>query len=203
MQQYHDLLRHIRTHGKLRTDRTGTGTIGVFGYQTRFDLTKGFPLVTTKRIPFKGVVEELLWFLSGSTNEGDLRAKGVTIWQEWATAAKCALFGRKAGDLGPVYGHQWRNAGATEIMARDPEGESIELTPTGLYHKNGFDQISWVINEIRNNPDSRRLIVSGWNPKEATMVALPPCHTMFQFYVQDGVLSCQLYQRKQYCALAA
>lgn len=193
MDQYHNLLRHILNHGTRRTNRTGTDTIGVFGYQARFDLREGFPLVTTKKMFFRGIVEELLWFLSGDTNAKTLQAKGVHIWDEWATKAQCAKFGREEGQLGPVYGHTWRNFGAT--YCGDGCGCSgVAVGPDG-YHLNGFDQIAWLVNEIVKNPDSRRLIVSGWDPREAQRVALPPCHTLFQFYVQDGELSCQLYQR--------
>jgi thymidylate synthase len=182
MKTYLDLMRHVLTHGVDKTDRTGTGTRSVFGYQMRFDLQKGFPILTTKRVHFKSVAVELLWFLKGDTNVQYLQDNGVSIWNEWATAEQCARFGRNEGDLGAVYGHQWRNFGANK-------------NPDGTYQKNGFDQISWLINEIKTNPDSRRLIVSGWNPAEAGQVALPPCHTMFQFYVANGKLSCQLYQR--------
>jgi thymidylate synthase len=182
MNNYLDLMRHVLTHGVDKTDRTGTGTRSVFGYQMRFDLQKGFPILTTKRVHFKSVAVELLWFLKGDTHVQYLKDNGVSIWNEWATAEQCARFGRNEGDLGAVYGHQWRNFGATK-------------NPDGTYQKDGFDQISWLINEIKTNPDSRRLIVSGWNPEEAGQVALPPCHTMFQFYVANGKLSCQLYQR--------
>ena len=182
MREYHDLLRRILGEGKPRADRTGTGTIGVFGHQMRFDLGAGFPLVTTKKVHLKSIVVELLWFLAGRTDNQWLNERGVTIWDEWASAEQCARFGRPAGELGPVYGHQWRNFGASRL-------------PDGSFAADGKDQIAWVIAEIRRNPNSRRLIVSGWNPLEADQVALPPCHTMFQFYVQEGALSCQLYQR--------
>jgi thymidylate synthase len=182
MKEYHDLLKRILAEGSVRDDRTGTGTIGVFGHQMRFDLSQGFPLVTTKKLHLKSIVWELVWFLNGRTDNQWLNEHGVTIWDEWATEAQCARFGRKAGDLGPVYGHQWRNFGATQL-------------PDGTYAKDGVDQIAWVLAEIRRNPNSRRLLVTGWNPKEQGQVALPPCHTFFQFYVQDGKLSCQLYQR--------
>ncbi len=182
MKNYLDLMRHVLDHGVDKTDRTGTGTRSVFGYQMRFDLQKGFPILTTKRVHFKSVAVELLWFLKGDTNVQYLKDNGVSIWNEWATAEQCARFGRAEDDLGPVYGHQWRNFGATKHA-------------DGSYAKDGFDQISWLINEIKTNPDSRRLIISGWNPAEAGQVALPPCHTMFQFYVANGKLSCQLYQR--------
>ncbi|MCX0332812.1 thymidylate synthase [Acinetobacter radioresistens] len=182
MRQYLDLLQHILEHGGDKGDRTGTGTRSVFGHQMRFDLSKGFPLLTTKKVHFRSIVIELLWFLKGDTNVKYLQDNKVTIWDEWATAEQTARFGRPAGELGPVYGHQWRNFGATQ-------------NEDGSYQQNGFDQISWLINEIKTNPNSRRLIVSGWNPKEASQVALPPCHTLFQFFVQNGKLSCQLYQR--------
>ncbi|GAC1370128.1 MAG: thymidylate synthase [Aquirhabdus sp.] len=182
MNNYLDLMRHVLTHGVDKTDRTGTGTRSVFGYQMRFDLQKGFPILTTKRVHFKSVAVELLWFLKGDTNVQYLKDNGVSIWDEWATAEQCARFGRSESELGPVYGHQWRNFGATK-------------NPDGTYQKDGFDQLAWLVNEIKTNPDSRRLIVSGWNPEEAGQVALPPCHTMFQFYVANGKLSCQLYQR--------
>ena len=178
MKQYQDLLKHILENGTRHEDRTGVGTISVFGYQTRFDLRKGFPIVTTKRVPFRWVVEELLWFLQGSTNESELRSHGVDIWAEWADAEHTAKFGRGEGDLGPVYGYLWRNFG----------GDYPE--------KNGFDQIAWLINEIKTNPNSRRLIVSGWDPKNALQVELPPCHTLFAFKVEnEKTLNCQLFQR--------
>lgn len=169
MRQYHDLLRLVLEHGQPRTDRTGTGTLSVFGAQTRFDLRPdgpGFPLLTTKKLHTKSIIHELLWFLRGDTNIGYLKEHGVTIWDEWAN---------EKGDLGRVYGAQWR----------DWRGE------------NGVrvDQIASVIGQIKRNPDSRRLIVSAWNPAEVNAMALPPCHVLFQFYVSDGELSCQLYQR--------
>lgn len=182
MKQYLHLLSHILQNGADKSDRTGTGTRSVFGYQMRFDLNKGFPLLTTKKVHFHSIVIELLWFLKGDTNVKFLQDNKVTIWDEWATAKQTARFGRRAGDLGAVYGHQWRNFGASQ-------------NADGSYLADGFDQISWLINEIKTNPDSRRLIVSGWNPKEAGEVALPPCHTLFQFFVANGKLSCQLYQR--------
>jgi thymidylate synthase len=148
----------------------------------RFDLSKGFPILTTKRVHFRSVAIELLWFLRGDTHVQYLKDHNVSIWNEWATAEQCARFGRPEGELGPVYGHQWRNFGATQHA-------------DGRYANDGVDQMAWLINEIKTNPDSRRLIVSGWNPREATQVALPPCHTLFQFFVHDGKLSCQLYQR--------
>jgi thymidylate synthase len=182
MKQYLSLLQHILDKGTDKSDRTGTGTRSVFGYQMRFDLNEGFPLVTTKKIHTRSIIHELLWFLQGRTDNQWLNQHGVTIWDEWATAEQCARFARKEGDFGPIYGHQWRNFGATQL-------------PDGSYAKDGKDQISWLINEVKNKPDSRRLIVSAWNPEEADQVALPPCHTLFQFYVANGKLSCQLYQR--------
>jgi thymidylate synthase len=182
MRQYHDLLNRILDEGRDRGDRTGTGTRGVFGHQMRFDLRQSFPLVTTKKLHTRSIINELVWFIQGRTDNQWLLDHGVTIWNEWATAEQCARFGRGEGDLGPVYGHQWRNYGATQL-------------PDGTYAKDGVDQLRWVLEEIRRNPNSRRLIVTGWNPKEQAQVALPPCHTLFQFYVQDGELSCQLYQR--------
>ncbi len=166
MQQYHDLMRHVMEHGTTKTDRTGTGTKSVFGYQMRFDLSKGFPLVTTKKCHTKSIIHELLWFLSGNTNIKYLTDNGVSIWNEWAD---------ENGNLGPVYGYQWRSWPAAD-------GRHI-------------DQITNVINQIKNNPDSRRLIVSAWNVGDVEKMALPPCHMFFQFYVADGKLSCQLYQR--------
>ena len=159
-------MRHVRDNGLRRTDRTGTGTISIFGYQMRFDLSTGFPVVTTKKLHLRSIIHELLWFLKGDTNIRYLKENGVSIWDEWAD---------ENGDLGPVYGSQWRSWPA-------PNGEKI-------------DQISNVIEQIRNTPDSRRLIVSAWNPAEVDNMALPPCHSLFQFYVSDGKLSCQLYQR--------
>ena len=166
MRAYLDLLRHVLGHGTEKTDRTGTGTRSVFGWQLRFDLRQGFPLVTTKKLHLKSIVHELIWFLRGDTNIGYLKEHGVRIWDEWADAN---------GDLGPVYGRQWR------------------AWPTA--DGNTVDQIAWVIDEIRRNPDSRRLIVSAWNVGELSRMALLPCHSLFQFYVADGRLSCQLYQR--------
>jgi len=179
---YLDLLQHILDTGRPRQDRTGTGTIGVFGHQMRFDLSKGFPLVTTKKVHLRSIIHELLWFLSGETRVEPLQEAGVRIWNEWATAEECGRFGREAGDLGPVYGHQWRNFGAT-------------VTADGSYARDGVDQIQGLLDGLRNNPWSRRHLVTGWNPKEANHVTLPPCHTLFQFHVQDDRLSCQLYQR--------
>ena len=182
MKAYLELLQHVVERGKPRGDRTGTGTRSVFGYQLRVDLAEGFPLLTTKKVHLKSIVNELLWFIHGETHVEWLQQRGVTIWDEWATPEQTARFGREAGDLGPVYGHQWRNFGATRL-------------PDGSYARDGVDQLANVVAEIRRNPESRRLIVSGWHPGEADQVALPPCHTLFQFYVDDGKLSCQLYQR--------
>jgi thymidylate synthase len=190
MKQYHDLLRSILDQGTLHHDRTGVGTISHFGYQTRFDLREGFPIVTTKRVPFRWIAEELFWFLSGDTNEANLRAQGVDIWKEWADEEHTGRFGRESGDLGPVYGYLWRSFG-------------------GHYPKrDGVDQIARLIKEIQTNPNSRRLIVSGWDPRECDNVDLPPCHTLFQFKVEHNenagsspavphkpTLHCQLYQR--------
>ena len=182
MDAYLALLQRVRLAGEHKGDRTGVGTRSVFGHQYRVDLSDGFPLLTTKKVHFKSIVVELLWFLRGETDTAYLKRHGVTIWDEWATAEQTAKFGRSEGDLGPVYGHQWRNFGATQL-------------PDGTYADDGKDQISWVVDEIRRNLSCRRLLISGWNPKEATAVALPPCHTLFQFHVADGALSCQLYQR--------
>jgi thymidylate synthase len=166
MKQYLDLMRHVREHGTFKSDRTGTGTYSVFGHQMRFDLADGFPLVTTKKCHLKSIIHELLWFLQGDTNIKYLQENGVRIWDEWAD---------ENGELGPVYGYQWRNWPA-------PNGESV-------------DQISKLVEMIKKNPDSRRLMVSAWNPALVDQMALPPCHALFQFYVADGKLSCQLYQR--------
>ena len=166
MKQYLDLMRHVRDHGYRKEDRTGTGTLSVFGHQMRFDLGEGFPLVTTKKCHLKSIIHELLWFLSGDTNIRYLQENGVRIWNEWAD---------EEGNLGPVYGYQWRSWPAVD-------GSHI-------------DQISGVIDQIRNTPDSRRIIVSAWNVGDIDNMALPPCHMLFQFYVADGKLSCQLYQR--------
>ncbi|MCL2723950.1 MAG: thymidylate synthase [Polyangiaceae bacterium] len=181
-QPYLDLLRLILERGKDRADRTGTGTRSIFGHQMRFDLREGFPLLTTKKLHLKSIIVELLWFLRGETHVKSLQDAGVRIWNEWATAEQTARFGRIEGDLGPVYGHQWRNFGAT-------------LRKDGSYEADGVDQLARVLRDIQQTPESRRLLVTGWNPKEADRVALPPCHTLFQFHVHDGELSCQLYQR--------
>ena len=166
MQAYLDMMRHVRTNGARKADRTGTGTLSVFGHQMRFRLADGFPLVTTKKLHLRSIVHELLWFLRGDTNIGYLRENGVSIWDEWAD---------ENGDLGPVYGHQWRSWPA-------PDGRTI-------------DQLSDVLGTLRSNPDSRRMLVSAWNVGDLDRMALAPCHALFQFYVADGRLSCQLYQR--------
>ena len=190
MKQYQDFLEHILKYGTIKTDRTGTGTISTFGYQMRFDLADGFPIITTKKVHTKSIIHELLWFIAGDTNIEYLVKNGVRIWNEWPyqkfvkgpnyngetmeefieKIKNDKVFAMKFGGLGPVYGHQWRNF-------------------------QGFDQLSWVINEIKTNPDSRRLIVNSWNAVDIDKMALPPCHMMFQFYVNDGKLSLQLYQR--------
>ena len=185
-QAYLDLLQYVLANGTEKGDRTGTGTLSHFGAQLRFDLAEGFPLLTTKKVHFKSIVYELLWFLSGSTHVDYLQQNNVRIWNEWATAEQTARFNRPAGDLGPVYGHQWRNYGATK---------NTDESDNNVYNDDGVDQISQLIEQIKINPNSRRLIVSGWNPSEASQVALPPCHTLFQFFVADNKLSCQLYQR--------
>jgi len=166
MKQYHDLMKHVLEFGATKTDRTGTGTKSVFGYQMRFDLSEGFPLLTTKKLHTKSIIHELLWFLKGETNIAYLKENGVSIWDEWADSK---------GNLGPVYGYQWRSW----------------PTATGEH----IDQITQVIDMIKKNPDSRRLIVSAWNVADINQMKLPPCHAFFQFYVADGKLSCQLYQR--------
>lgn len=179
---YLDLLKTVLEQGKPRADRTGTGTRALFGGQLRFDLRTSFPLLTTKKVHLKSIVHELLWFVRGDTSVQPLKDVGVSIWDEWATAEQTAKFGRPAGELGPVYGHQWRNFGATK-------------RPDGSYEKDGVDQLARLERDLKANPLSRRHLVTGWNPKEADQVALPPCHTLFQFHVQDGELSCHLYQR--------
>ncbi len=166
MKQYLELMRHVLEHGAEKDDRTGTGTRAVFGYQMRFDLTRGYPLLTTKKLHLKSIIIELLWMLRGDTNIRYLRERGVRIWDKWAD---------ERGELGPIYGAQWRSW-------RGADGRTV-------------DQIAWVVEEIVRNPDSRRLVVSAWNPAEVERMALPPCHAMFQFFVNDGRLSCQLYQR--------
>ena len=170
MQQYLDLMRHVQTRGQEKSDRTGTGTRSVFGWQMRFDLSQGFPLLTTKKLHTRSIIYELLWFLRGETNIKYLRENGVSIWDDWADTD---------GNLGPVYGHQWRHWPASRTS---PDGQEI-------------DQITQLINGLKQNPDSRRHIVSAWNPADIPQMKLPPCHALFQFYVANGKLSCQLYQR--------
>lgn len=179
--EYLTLLRHIMDHGNDKGDRTGTGTRSIFGYQMRFDLKDSFPLLTTKKVHFKSIVHELLWFISGDTNVKYLQDNGVSIWDEWAD---------EKGDLGPVYGHQWRHFGEVNMDGR----------PFGYHwdppiHVDGADQIKDLLYQLKSNPDSRRMIVSAWNPRDIPRMALPPCHCLFQFYVHDNKLSCQLYQR--------
>lgn len=215
-QQYLDLLTKL-LDAPFKGDRTGTGTHSIFGHQMRFDLTQGFPLLTTKKVHFKSIVVELLWFLRGDTNIRYLLQHGCTIWTEWRLKdfntflketsepeftkeefeqliLEDEQYAYHWGDIGKGYGHQWRNFGHIEqpMYTEAPTGVNVE---TDYFTQPGFDQISWVINEIKTNPDSRRLIVSGWNPHEVNQVDLPPCHTLFQFFVQNGKLSCQLYQR--------
>lgn len=204
--QYLDLLQELIVHGKVKTDRTGTGTLSKFGHQMRFNLAEGFPLLTTKKVHFKSILTELLWFLKGDTNIQYLLKHGCTIWTEWRYKTYCAYqdsqsapkytqkefeqeicnslsFANQWGDIGKGYGHQWRNFGHIEkpLYTESPDGKQIE---TDYFVQQGFDQISWVINEIKNNPDSRRLLVSGWNPHDVSQVDLPPCHTLFQFNVE-------------------
>ncbi len=190
MQPYLDLLRRVRTEGTAKSDRTGTGTLSVFGHQMRFDLAQGFPLVTTKKLHLKSIIHELIWFLAGDTNVGYLQANGVRIWDEWA---------RADGSLGPVYGKQWRSWAAPDTgpsptghTGPSPTGDTGP-SPTG--YGRTIDQISEAVHTIKTNPDSRRIIVSAWNPADIPDMALAPCHCLFQFYVADGRLSCQLYQR--------
>lgn len=175
MKQYHDLLRLILSKGVQKGDRTGTGTLSIFGHQMRFDLAAGFPLLTTKRLPFKAIAVELLWFLRGDTNIKFLHDHGVTIWDEWADAN---------GDLGPVYGKQWRSWPTGRMKGWQGDQDPVYI-----------DQIANVVEQIKTNPNSRRLMVTAWNPAEVDQMALPPCHCLFQFYVANGKLSCQLYQR--------
>jgi len=223
-QPYLDLLERIKNQGREKGDRTGNGTYSLFGAQLRFDLTKGFPLLTTKKLPFRWIAEELFWLLSGSTNEHELREKGVDIWKEWATEEQCAKYGREKGDLGPVYGWQWRNFGGAQHWheGEEPDGSLIPSgpaphidasNPAHRRESGGVDQIAVALDLLEKNPDSRRIIVTGWNPAEATQVALPPCHTFFQFETHTEmrmvrgrlgdhpearpvpVLSCHMYMR--------
>lgn len=189
MNSYLSLLKEVLEEGEIRPDRTGVGTQSLFGRQLRFDLREGFPLLTTKKVHFKSVIHELLWFVRGETHVRALQAAGVRIWDEWATPEQTARFGREAGDLGPIYGHQWRNFAAT----KDEDG---------TYRRDGVDQLAQLVENLRARPESRRHIVTGWHPREADEVALPPCHTLFQCYVhglagtgEKPRLSVQLYQR--------
>ena len=191
MKQYKDALQYVLQNGTEVETRTGINALSVFGYQMRFKLGEGFPLLTTKKMHFKGIVHELLWFLNGDTNAKTLQENGVHIWDEWATKEQCAKFNRVDGDLGPIYGHNWRNYGATQYNTQKLNEFGWEMA----YKNDGIDQIQNVIDEIKKNPTSRRHIVSAWNPKEVNIAALPACHTMFQFNVLNGKLSCQLYQR--------
>lgn len=225
---YFGLIKDVLENGVDKSDRTGTGTRSVFGRQVRYDLSKGFPILTSKRVHWKSVVGELLWFLQGNTNVKWLNDNGITIWDEWATKEQCAKFGREKGELGPIYGHLWRRwEGVNRFTPTTPKPEPVffaDGTPAGFslepfnqfrymnpdnpteakeantLHDLGIsvrkiDQIKNLIAQIKSNPDSRRLIVTGWNPATCDKVALPPCHTLFQFYVANGKLSCQLYQR--------
>jgi thymidylate synthase len=204
MIQYLDLLRHVLEHGKFKADRTGTGTFSAFGAQARFDLRENFPALTTKKLHLRSIIYELLWFLRGERNVRYLQENKVTIWDEWAD--------KKTGDLGPVYGKQWRNWVKTKSLPQKSDSEASQptlfdvrelndeetlITSAGprVRSKHGIDQITQVIEQIKKNPDSRRLIVSAWNVADIDSMALPPCHCLFQFYVSDGELSCQLYQR--------
>lgn len=184
MKQYQDLIKHVLKNGTEKGDRTGTGTISVFGYQTRFDLSQGFPLVTLKKTHFKSIAHELLWFLQGSTNTKYLKANGVSIWDEWAD---------KEGNLGPVYGKQWRRWEATKSVQ--------QVDDRKILVRYEYDQIKLAIDTLRKNPDSRRIIVSAWNVADIDDMALPPCHAFFQFYVANNKLSCQIYQRSSDCGL--
>lgn len=203
MEQYHNLLKHVLEKGTDKGDRTGTGTRSVFGYQLRFNLQEGFPLVTTKKVHTKSIIHELLWFLSGSTNISYLKENKVKIWDSWAN---------EQGELGPVYGKQWRNWTGFSFRSPQPNydfprREEIDGVERQCeYGDDGWifpiDQISELIEGLIKNPNGRRHIVSAWNPSDVPAMALPPCHTMFQFYVADGKLSCQLYQRNHHCALS-
>jgi len=180
--EYFRLLNLVKEKGVFKDDRTGTGCYSTFGAQARFDLQEGFPLLTTKKIHTRSVIYELLWFLQGRTDNQWLEEHGVTIWKEWSTAEQCARFGRKEGDLGPIYGALWRNFGAT-------------LQDDGSFKNDGVDQIARLLHDLKEKPNSRRHLLTGWDPKTCDTVALPPCHTVSQYYVAEGKLSCQLYQR--------
>lgn len=216
MHQYLRLLNAIKERGDNHSDRTGVGTVSIFGYQMRFDLSDGLPILTTKKLSFKWIAEELLWFISGSTDVSDLQERGgkrqITIWDEWADEATCAKFGFPEGQLGPVYGHQWRNAQATKRppVFNGPHDVSqpekyYENTAHRFinygYNNDGEDQLMNAVDLLKNNPRSRRIIVSGWDPKECTDVALPPCHTLYhlKWHEETNKLDCQLYQRSADC----
>ena len=191
--QYLDLLEEILNEGNQKGDRTGTGTISLFGKQMRFDLSQGFPLITTKKVHFKSIAHELIWFIKGDTNIKYLKDNGVKIWDEWAD---------ENGDLGPVYGHQWRSFGEREIPISEIKTSKGDVLSAGYVYKetttvkiNGVDQLDQIVERIKSNPNDRRLIVSAWNPQDVPEMALPPCHMFFQFYVSNGKLSCQMYQR--------
>lgn len=194
MKQYHDLLRHILENGESHDDRTGVGTISVFGYQVRFDLRDGFPLMTTKKIPFRWIAEELFWFLRGSTDEWELEKVGVDIWEEWATYEQTSKFGREPGDLGPIYGRLWRGFPVGSL--ENPPEEGVYFSHADLTPFLSVDQIASLLREIEENPNSRRLIVSGWHPYYQALVALPPCHTLWQIKVHPNrFMSLHLYAR--------
>lgn len=207
MHQYLHLLNAIKERGDNHSDRTGVGTVSIFGYQMRFDLSDGLPLLTTKKLAFKWIAEELLWFISGSTDVRDLQTRGgkrpITIWDDWADAETCHKFGFPEGQLGPVYGHQWRNCQATKRDPLNPSypdkyyDESNKRYINHGYDADGEDQLLNIVDLLKNNPRSRRIIVSGWDPKECTGVALPPCHTLYQlkWHEETNKLDCQLYQR--------
>ena len=186
MKAYLELLKEIRETGIDSDDRTGVGTLSLFGAQYRDKLSEGVPLLTTKKMAQKAIWNELVWFLRGRTDVQFLQERKCKIWDEWATKEQCAKFGREEGDFGPVYGHQWRNFGGSQTVIEDGYRKTTNQ---------GFDQLAWLINEIQTNPDSRRLIVTGWNPAEAPTVCLPPCHTLWQVYVRGGKLSLHMYQR--------
>jgi thymidylate synthase len=189
MKQYLDFMSHVRTHGVFKEDRTGTGTYSVFGYQMRFDLSKSFPLLTTKKLHLKSIIHELLWFLNGDTNVKYLQDNGVKIWDEWADGE---------GNLGPIYGHQWRSWPTVSLYDHKKGEISLDKLESGAtcdVAVKPIDQISKIVDQIKNNPDSRRLVVSAWNVADIDNMKLPPCHALFQFYVAEGKLSCQLYQR--------
>lgn len=187
MKEYLSLLKEILETGVNSGDRTGVGTRSLFGHQYRVDLSKGFPLLTTKKVHLKSIITELMWFMRGRSDVKFLQDNKCKIWDQWSTKEQCAKFGREEGDLGPIYGHQWRNFGGKQWKKLEDGRMSKDAS--------GFDQINWLVNEIQKNPNSRRLIVTGWNPKEAGNVCLPPCHTLWQAYVREGKVSIKLHQR--------